>query len=310
MKFWWVNHKKTFKHEFGGGYIWSPKKNTNGARNPFYDNMREVQIGDVVISFASEVRGIGVVTASAITYDKPNFGKAGENWDKEGWLVEVNFAELQNPFKPRDHLDILGDAVAYQKGPLKANGDGRERYLCEVSSSLIEKLFVVMGSDFDNTLALAGGNILELDHEGNQIQSEIEKRIDIGILEVHQLVKARRGQGIFKMRVKEIEKSCRITGLEIQQHLIASHIKPWAMSSDEEKIDGSNGLLLSPHVDHLFDNGYLSFKGNGEVVFSNKLQYRVLSAWHIDPEINAGKFNKKQASYLEFHRDVILKNAS
>ncbi|MCX6402602.1 MAG: hypothetical protein NT032_01465 [Actinobacteria bacterium] len=82
MKFWWVNHKKTFKHEFGGGYIWSPKKNTNGARNPFYDNMREVQIGDVVISFASEVRGIGVVTASAITYDKPNFGKAGENWDK------------------------------------------------------------------------------------------------------------------------------------------------------------------------------------------------------------------------------------
>ncbi|MCX6402601.1 MAG: HNH endonuclease signature motif containing protein, partial [Actinobacteria bacterium] len=156
-----------------------------------------------------------------------------------------------------------------------------------------------MGSDFDNTLALAGGNILELDHEGNQIQSEIEKRLDIGILEVHQLVKARRGQGIFKMRVKKNEKSCRITGLEIQQHLIASHIKPWAKSSDEEKIDGSNGLLLSPHVDHLFDNGYLSFKGNGEVVFSNKLQYRVLSAWHIDPEINAGKFNKKQASYLE-----------
>jgi hypothetical protein len=310
MKFWWVSHNKTFRHEFGGGYLWSPKLNKRGHANPFWETMREVNIGDIVFSYAGEVKGIGVVTSRAITYDKPDFGKAGDEWRDEGWLVEVSFAELQRPFKPKDFLKILGDSVNYKYGPLLANGEGKQQYLSEVNLQLLEKLKLVMGDDFHNTLAIAGGNLLALDEEGNEVQSQIEKRLDIGILEVHQLVKARRGQGIFKTRVKEHEKSCRITGLELQQHLIASHIKPWAKSNDEEKIDGSNGLLLSPHVDHLFDNGYISFKANGEVIFSKHLQYRVLSAWHIDPEINAGKFNTKQASYLEFHRDVILKNAS
>jgi putative restriction endonuclease len=310
MKFWWVSHNQTFKHEFGGGYMWSPKLNKNGKPNPFWETMLEVNIGDIVFSFAGEVKGIGVVTSRAISYSKPDFGKAGKVWNDEGWLVEVSFAELQHPFKPRDYLEVLGDVVNYKYGPLKANGEGKQQYLSEVNLPLLEKLKIVMGDDFDNTLAIAGGNLMALDEEGNQEQSLIEKDLKLGILEVHQLVKARRGQGIFKSRVKEKEKSCRITGLELSQHLIASHIKPWAKSDNLEKIDGNNGLLLSPHVDHLFDNGYISFRNNGEVIFSKNLQYRVLSAWHIDPDINAGKFNKEQAGYLEFHRDVILKSAS
>lgn len=41
MRYWWVNQNQTFKQESEGGYIWSPKRNANGARNPFYDNTRE-----------------------------------------------------------------------------------------------------------------------------------------------------------------------------------------------------------------------------------------------------------------------------
>jgi len=42
MRYWWVNQKQTYRHEIRGGYLWSPKKNANGATNRFYDNMREV----------------------------------------------------------------------------------------------------------------------------------------------------------------------------------------------------------------------------------------------------------------------------
>lgn len=310
MNFWWVNHKQTFSHEFYGGYLWSPKQKTNGHRSQFYDNMTLVKPGDVVFSFATELRGIGVVTSSAITHAKPDFGKAGNAWNEEGWLVEVSFAELENQIKPKDHLAVLGEAIAYEGGPLQANGEGRQRYLCEVNASFLEKLLVLLASDFDNTLALAGGNVSALDEDGDRAQSEIEKRLDLQILEIHQLVKARRGQGIFKSRVNQIEKSCRITGLDLSHHLIASHIKPWSKSNDEEKLDGNNGLLLSPHVDHLFDRGYISFKNNGGLIFSKYLQYRVLSAWKIDPEINVGKFTSDQQNYLDYHRDEILKNAS
>ena len=51
MRFWWVNQNQTYRHELGGGYLWSPKRNANGARNPFYESMREVAPGDLVFSF-------------------------------------------------------------------------------------------------------------------------------------------------------------------------------------------------------------------------------------------------------------------
>lgn len=51
MPYWWVNQNQTYHHEVQGGYLWSPKRNANGARNPFYESMREVAPGDVIFSF-------------------------------------------------------------------------------------------------------------------------------------------------------------------------------------------------------------------------------------------------------------------
>ena len=47
MRYWWVNQNQTFRQEIGGGYLWSPKRNANGARNPFYESMRDVAFSDV-----------------------------------------------------------------------------------------------------------------------------------------------------------------------------------------------------------------------------------------------------------------------
>ena len=46
MRYWWVNQNQTYHHEVQGGYLWSPKRNANGARNPFYESMREVAPGE------------------------------------------------------------------------------------------------------------------------------------------------------------------------------------------------------------------------------------------------------------------------
>lgn len=51
MRYWWVNQNRTFRQEVDGGYLWSPKRNKNGHRNPFYEFMREVSPGDIVFSF-------------------------------------------------------------------------------------------------------------------------------------------------------------------------------------------------------------------------------------------------------------------
>ena len=41
MRYWWVNQNQTYKQEFNGGYIWSPKRRANNARNPFYEFMEQ-----------------------------------------------------------------------------------------------------------------------------------------------------------------------------------------------------------------------------------------------------------------------------
>ena len=106
-------------------------------------------------------------------------------------------------------------------------------------------------------------------------------------------MKARRGQGLFRSEVEHIEHACRVTGVEVLAHLRASHIKPWSVSDDPERLDGANGLLMSPHVDHLFDQGYISFRNKGEILVSTQLATEVVSKWRLDLE--EGRWNLHQA---------------
>jgi hypothetical protein len=127
-----------------------------------------------------------------------------------------------------------------------------------------------------------------------------------GELERQQISQARRGQGVFKYNVRLIESGCRLTGVSVPRHLRASHIKPWKDSDDFEKLDGANGLLMSPHVDHLFDRGLISFRDDGEVLRSSTLETEVMRRWSLDKVNSAGPFSVEQSRYLEYHRDLIL----
>lgn len=137
---------------------------------------------------------------------------------------------------------------------------------------------------------------------------KIEQRGDINETEKYRLTKSRIGQGIYRNNLLKIENKCRVTELTDTSYLIASHIKPWSHSSDNEKLDGNNGFLLSPHVDKLFDNGYISFLNNGDILVSKKINPDTLSLWSINNNLNIGVLNKQQQKYLEYHRSNIFKS--
>src|SRR5215475_10655041 len=82
------------------------------------------------------------------------------------------------------------------------------------------------------------------------------------------LIRARSGQGLFKERVSKIETRCRITGVDNPVHLVASHCKPWRDSTNDERLNGENGLLLTPSIDHLFDRGFIGFENSGSLIIS------------------------------------------
>ncbi|WP_438404322.1 HNH endonuclease [Aeromonas hydrophila] len=89
--------------------------------------------------------------------------------------------------------------------------------------------------------------------------------------------------------------------------LIASHIKPWSESNNAERLDGNNGLLLSPHIDKLFDRGWITFTDAGDLLCAEPSIEQALQLWGIELPLNVGQFNTGQAAFLEYHRDEIFK---
>jgi len=136
--------------------------------------------------------------------------------------------------------------------------------------------------------------------------------IDLTATANTQIMEVRTKQSLFKRRLLTVEKECRLTRIADLRFLRASHIKPWSKcASGSERVDGSNGLLLSPAADHLFDRGWITFEDNGALVRSTQLPGDVISRIGIDLHQGrrCGSFSATQKTYLEYHRNAVFENA-
>jgi putative restriction endonuclease len=325
MKFWWVNHKQTFRQEFFGKYIWSPKRKRNDQINPFYETMREVSPGDIIYSFAdTAIRGFGMARTHCYTSPLPDeFGHIGRVWNEVGWRVDVDFQRLTEPIFPVQHMQALAPTLSASHSPIRANGYGNQGvYLAEIPKQMAlvlaqlacpELLGVIQGiqafEHSETPLPELRGVVEWEERECEQISANRSLRDT----EKQALIKARRGQGLFRQNVGRIERRCRVTRVERPEHLIAGHIKPWRESDNNERLYEGNGLLLTPTIDHLFDRGFISFENNGELLISPVADQKSLKKMGIDTEciINVGNFAQPQKNFLEFHRNnVFLKTSA
>lgn len=296
--YWWVNHKQTFKSELAGGYIWSPKNNRDGARNQTYENLTEVKPGDVVVSYAdAQIKAVGIAMEAYRESDKPvEFGKTGDNWLSNGWLVSIEWLFLQNAIKPKMYIDDIKPLLPEKNSPLQGNGNGNQGcYLAKISpelGNLILKLIALENPATEIELENLADNAAEDVSEKN-----IQNSLELLGTEKDQMIRARRGQGFFRIGVLTVEPRCRITGVDNPSFLVASHIKPWCVCSKDEKLDKNNGLMLAPHVDLLFDRGWISFEDNGTLLVAVEA-LPVLDSWKISPETSSEGFTKEQQVYL------------
>ncbi|MCW5876931.1 MAG: HNH endonuclease [Anaerolineales bacterium] len=125
--------------------------------------------------------------------------------------------------------------------------------------------------------------------------------------EKESVIQSRLGQGQFRRQLVALWNGCSVTGFnEYQGVLIASHIKPWRYSSNEERLDKHNGLLLLPNLDKLFDKGFITFSGEGKLLVSKKLGKKTMTALGIQESMSLRKAFPKQQEYLKYHREHIF----
>ena len=127
--------------------------------------------------------------------------------------------------------------------------------------------------------------------------------------EVERLVVQRIGQDLFRDALLDFwGGACCVTGLAMPELLRASHIKPWARcDSDEERLDVFNGLLLAPHLDALFDGGWISVERTGFVLYSSRLTGAVLEQLGLPPVLEVGGLDAAHFQYLAYHREAVFK---
>ena len=299
--YWWVNHNKSFIEENTHGYLWSAKTSKNNTYNQYYMNMRNVHPEDKIISYAKgKIQAIGTVIANAEESKSPY-----ENTNEIGWYVKVSWNNLNTAVDPLLFYKKIKELFPEIYSPLTEDGDGnRNCYLAKISQELFNAIYQ----------KLSEYNVIESSVEPDDIETIIND-IDninlqsIGETEKQQLIYARKGQGLFRESLLNKYKVCMLSGVNIPSVLIASHIKPWKISTNIERLDPDNGLLLSPHFDKLFDRYLISFTDCGELLYSDNLT-DVLIKWNILSKKIQFEFSEKTKLYLEYHRNEFRKKTA
>ncbi len=224
--------------------------------------------------------------------------------------------------RPKDYIDILRAVLPSQYSPLQTEGNGIQSiYLTMMSQTFAEVLAGLIGQEARPLISavevtgVAEGDRMTTGDDLDLWERRLEERVasDMSIVDTDReaIIRARRGQGLFKQRVMQIEARCRITGAENPIHLVASHCKPWRDSSNEERLDGENGLLLTPSIDHLFDRGFIGFEDSGDRIVSPVAHRPSLERIGVETQrvVNVGRFTEGQRGVPEFHRNAVLLRA-
>jgi len=295
--------------------MWSPQRNNNGSYSQYYENMRHVDPGDIVLSYAGgQIMAVGVALSSAYEAPKPTeFGAAGDVWSDLGWRVDVAFRELApaQRVRPKDHLDELLPRRPAKYSPIQENGNGLTAYLFEMPEDFAHVLLAKLEGALELQIAQALiQNDVDLRRIGEDKVEAFLMRAPLETTEKRALIAARRGQGRFREGVSYVEPECRFTGVDNPVLLVASHMQPWhRCHTNDERLDPYNGLMLTPTYDRLFDRGLVTFSSDSHLMLSPRLPSEDIRKIRMDPALSTPPFREEQMKYLAYHREHVFKVA-
>lgn len=155
-------------------------------------------------------------------------------------------------------------------------------------------------------------------YEGTTIEKKFADDIKdipeglVGETKVRQ-IKARVNQNVFRQIVlANYDGKCALTGIDLPELLVASHIIPWA-ENKKERLNPENGICLSLLYDKAFDRGLLSFTDENKLLLSSRLKENVGKDYYtryFEPIESAVLIVPRKyhvnPQFLEWHRDYVF----
>jgi len=299
MAFWWVNQNKSYKQEREGGFLWAPEKDKSGTFVPsHWECVSDVRSNDVVFSYVGKkIVTVSIAIADAYRAPKPESLRSESQWETNGRKVDVRYQDLAVPIRVEDIVHALTPLLADKYSPLNVNNTGNQGYLYP----LPEKAGNFLLTCCDGAVRTATDDIAT---------DVIKNKPGLPDTMRWALVRSREGQGQYRDDLKDLWQSrCAVTGCAVVSMLIASHSKPWSLSTDPEKLDRYNGFLLSPAYDSAFDKGLITFTDEGKILLSKELPAEEAIKIGINPLATLRSVSPKHLPYLEYHRENRFRGA-
>lgn len=256
------------------GIAVTPPKRLIGSTNPFVEWLcQNTALSDSSIIKYSSAIG----TISREMYERSIIPKPLQN---------------MNAFE----LDIAISKIVNNDDFIKKNTRGNHMY-----SNALKQYRYFINSTFEG----------QVDREENEIFSyinQIKNDITIEKTERTAIIQSRIGQGLFRKSVmNKYNSTCIITGINHPKLLVASHIKPWAVCTNTERLDENNGLLLSATYDRLFDCGLITFDKTERINVSSCLGIENAKRLHLEKGMRFDlHVSGNMKEYLEYHNDVLF----
>lgn len=126
-------------------------------------------------------------------------------------------------------------------------------------------------------------------------------------------VKTRVNQSVFRQMVlSNYNNKCAITGIDIPELLLASHIMPWS-KNEEHRLNPENGICFSALYDKAFDKGLIGINTNHEIIFSDKIKKKKDTEFYSkyftsieNQKIIVAQKYLPRKEFLEYHLDTIF----
>jgi hypothetical protein len=298
MSFFWVNLGTSYKEVAANKFLWAPaytigengKKKTNAG----WDSVQEVKAGDVIFCHLSgNIIYVAVALKDAYSAKRPAT-RTYDQWKEDGFQIDVDLTLLTPAVSVAGFKPTLIAIHNQNCSPALFTKDGgtAQQYMVRLPLGAGALILSYLGDMEINVCEKSSAR-----RKGGKLTKGSNRET---------VTQARVGQGQFRDDVLSMWKNtCPVTSLSKPELLVASHIVPWSLSNETEKIDPNNGFPFSPSVDKLFDKGYISFDDNGHMLIkTSAIDSHDLKLLGLLPGAKIPGINKQQKAYLAMHREI------
>lgn len=300
MNFYWVNLGASVFEAKDGNFLWCPtqttKKNGEVFTPKHWDIVQHVKTGDLLFGYFDK-HIVLVAQAKTDAFEAPTPGtRKSAASPKNGYQVDITWYPSEAQIHSKEVLSVFGTNLVDSDASslFDSKGNIRRIYMTRLQRDVGLRL---LGMTHLTSLFV------------DALVDEVLPDEPINPTTREAIIAARVGQGKFRQGlIKHWDGQCAVTSLRSPDLLIASHIKPWEIANNAERLDSANGLLLSPNLDKLFDKNLISFDDDGKIMLSPALDAADRKALGV----NAGMKlrispSKKQRSFLAWHRQRLIK---